>query len=170
MDHPATQYGNASAWLKLKSPSSWLILVPVDFERDDVGKARRRKLSADTARVFTWLGGCAISATGRYRLASGLCLQSRTRRWCSTTWNLPRHSPKSKQLEAERTEQLKKIDERSVSRFRGRLDFSDSSLNPGFGCHQKTSISRRSHVRFGRAVQDSRPDTLVFMLSTLSTS
>ncbi len=68
-----------------------------------------------------------------------------------------------RQLETERTEQLKKIDEHSVSlsnrltlqRFFARTDFVPS----------KTSISRRSRPSSAATFNDSRTETLVFMLS-----
>jgi methyltransferase (TIGR00027 family) len=74
VDHPATQ-----AWKRERLAEAqialppWLILVPVDFERDDVGeKLARRRLSAELARVFHLARGCALSDTGRYRPHSGL--------------------------------------------------------------------------------------------------
>ena len=74
VDHPATQ-----AWKRQRLAEAqialppWLIFVPVDFERDDRGReTRRRRLSAELARVFHLARGCAISDTGRYRPHSGL--------------------------------------------------------------------------------------------------
>ena len=71
MDYPATQ-----AWKRQRLAEAqialppWLILVPVDFEQGR--EARRRRLSAELARVFHLARGCAISDTGRYRPHSGL--------------------------------------------------------------------------------------------------
>jgi O-methyltransferase involved in polyketide biosynthesis len=77
-------------------------------------------------------------------------------------------SEELRQLEKERTEQLEKIDNvrKAVSsrpalqRFFARTDFVPS----------KTSISRRSRPGSAAPFKDSRPDTLAFMLSTLSTN
>src|SRR5580704_9333441 len=73
VDHPATQ-----AWKRQRLGETqialppWLILVPVNFERDDEREARRPRLSAELARVFHLARGCAVPDAGRYRPHSGL--------------------------------------------------------------------------------------------------
>lgn len=74
VDHPATQ-----AWKRQRLAEAqlalppWLILVPVDFERDDLGgDACRRRPSAELARVFHLARRCAVSDTGRYQQHSRL--------------------------------------------------------------------------------------------------
>jgi hypothetical protein len=76
-------------------------------------------------------------------------------------------SEELRQLEKERTEQLKKIDERSVSRFE-RLALQRFFARTDF-VPSKTSLSRRSRPGSAASLKDSRPDTLAFMSSTLST-
>ena len=55
---PRLRHGNASAWLEAQiALPPWLILVAVDFERDDMGK----KLVAagfqqNSSAFFTWFG------------------------------------------------------------------------------------------------------------------
>ena len=74
-------------------------------------------------------------------------------------------SEELRQLETERTEQLKKIDERSVSRFE------PAGIAAILRSHGFCAIEdRRSRPGSAAPFKDSRPDTLVFMLSTLSTN
>ena len=58
VDHPRCRHGNASAWLKLNSRfRDWLILVPVDFEQDDVGENLvAAGFQQNLPAFFTWLG------------------------------------------------------------------------------------------------------------------
>jgi methyltransferase (TIGR00027 family) len=120
VDHPATQ-----AWKRqclgeaqLALPPE-LILVPVDFEQDDV----RNKLSAagfqqNSPAFFTWLGVVPYLTEDAV---------DRTLDYMSSIQNsevvfdyvepTEVFSEELKQLETERAEQLKKIGERSVSRF-----------------------------------------------------
>ena len=120
VDHPATQ-----AWKRERLAEAqialppWLILVPVDFEREDVGE----KLAAAGFRqrspaFFTWLGVVpyltedAIGRTLDY-------LSSIPNSEVVFDYMEPPEafSGELRQLEKERTEQLKKMGERSMSRF-----------------------------------------------------
>src|SRR5262249_46795209 len=96
VDHPATQ-----AWKRQRlvgaelAPPPWLTFVPVDFEQDDL----QQKLSSagfqrTSAAFFTWLGVVPYLTDDAIGSTLTTWRQSRTRRWCSTTWNLPRHSQK----------------------------------------------------------------------------
>src|SRR5882757_2106182 len=74
VDHPATQ-----AWKRQRLAEAqialppWLILVPVDFERDDVGeKLVAAGFQQNSPAFFHLARGCAISGTGRYWPHSGL--------------------------------------------------------------------------------------------------
>ena len=171
VDHPATQ-----AWKRQRLAEAqialppWLILVPVDFERDDVGK----KLVAagfeqNSPAFFTWLGVVP------YLTQDAI---GRTLDYMSSIQNSEvvfdyveppeAFSEELRQLEKERTEQLEKLmnvrtavsSRLALQRFFARTDFVPS----------KTSISRRSRPGSAAPFKDSRPDTLAFMLSTLSTN
>jgi methyltransferase (TIGR00027 family) len=120
VDHPATQ-----AWKRERLADAqialppWLIFVPVDFERDDV----REKLAAaglepNAPAFFTWLGVVPYLTED----AIGRTLDSIT--------SIPNSevvfdylgpaeafSDELRPIEKERDEQLKKMGERSVSRF-----------------------------------------------------
>jgi methyltransferase (TIGR00027 family) len=73
VDHPATQ-----AWKRQRLAEAqlalppWLILVPVDFERDDLGRCLAAQAFSGTRPRFHLARRCAISDTGRYRQHSGL--------------------------------------------------------------------------------------------------
>ena len=143
--------------------------MPVDFELDDV----REKLAAagfqeNSPAFFTWLGVVP------YLTEDAI---GRTLDYMSSIQNSEvvfdymeppeAFSEELRQIEKDRDEQLKKIGERSVSRFEpagiaaffARTDFAIS----------RTSISSRSCPGSVATFKDSRPDTLALMLSTLST-
>jgi hypothetical protein len=75
-------------------------------------------------------------------------------------------SEESRQLDTERTERLKKLDERSISRFEP-ASVAAILRSRGFSA-VKDINSKRSRHGSAAAFTDSRPDTLVFMLSTRS--
>ena len=120
VDHPATQ-----AWKRQRLAEAqialppWLILVPVDFERDDVGeKLVAAGFQQNSPAFFTWLGVVP------YLTQDAI---GRTLDYMSSIQNSEvvfdyveppeAFSEELRQLEKERTEQLEKIDERSDSRF-----------------------------------------------------
>jgi len=120
VDHPATQ-----AWKRERLAEAqialppWLIHVPVDFERDDVGeKLVAAGFQQNSPAFFTWLGVVP------YLTPNAI---GRTLAYISSIQNSEvvfdyleppeAFSEELRQLEKERTEQLKKIDEHSVSRF-----------------------------------------------------
>jgi methyltransferase (TIGR00027 family) len=93
VDHPATQ-----AWKRLRLAEAqialppWLVFVPVDFERDDLGETLAGAgFQQNSPAFFTSLGVVPYltldAITSAWR-------QSGIRRWCSTAWNRPRHSQK----------------------------------------------------------------------------
>jgi methyltransferase (TIGR00027 family) len=171
VDHPATQ-----AWKRQSLAEAqialppWLILVPVDFERDDVGeKLLAAGFQQNSPAFFTWLGVVP------YLTQDAI---GRTLDYMSSIQNSEvvfdyveppeAFSEELRQLEKERTEQLEKLmnvrtavsSRLALQRFFARTDFVPS----------KTSISRRSRPGSAAPFKDSRPDTLAFMLSTLSTN
>src|ERR1700690_1110976 len=120
VDHPATQ---ASKLERLSETQialpPWLVFVPVDFERDDVGeKLAAAAFQQTSPAFFTWLGVVP------YLTQDAI---SRTLDYMSSIQNSEvvfdymeppeAFSEELRQLERKRTEQLKKMDERSDSRF-----------------------------------------------------
>ena len=120
VDHPATQ-----AWKRQRLADAqialppWLIFVPVDFERDDVGdKLVAAGFKQNSPAFFTWLGVVP------YLTEDAI---GRTLDYMSSIQNSEvvfdymeppaASSEELRQLDTERTERLKKLDERSVSRF-----------------------------------------------------
>jgi methyltransferase (TIGR00027 family) len=120
VDHPATQ-----AWKRQRLADAqialppWLIFVPVDFERDDVGdKLVAAGFQQNSPAFFTWLGVVP------YLTEDAI---GRTLDYMSSIQNSEvvfdymeppaASSEELRQLDTERTERLKKLDERSVSRF-----------------------------------------------------
>jgi methyltransferase (TIGR00027 family) len=120
LDHPATQASKVQrlAEAQIALPP-WLILVPVDFEREDVGeKLVAAGFQQNSPAFFTWLG--VVPYLTQDAIA-------RTLDYISSIQNSEvvfdyleppeAFSEELRQIEKERTEQLRKIDERSVSRF-----------------------------------------------------
>jgi methyltransferase (TIGR00027 family) len=120
MDHPATQASKVQrlAEAQIALPP-WLVLVPVDFERDHVGeKLVDAGFQQNSPAFFTWLG--VVPYLTQDAIA-------RTLDYLSSIQNSEvvfdyleppeAFSEELRQIERERTEQLKKIDEGSVSRF-----------------------------------------------------
>jgi methyltransferase (TIGR00027 family) len=120
VDHPATQAGKLErlAEAQIALPP-WLIVVPVDFEQDYVGeKLVAAGFQQNLPAFFTWLG--VVPYLTHEAIA-------RTLDYMSSVQNSEvvfdymeppeAFSEELRQIEMERTEQLKKIGERSVSRF-----------------------------------------------------
>jgi methyltransferase (TIGR00027 family) len=120
VDHPATQ-----AWKRERLAETqialppWLILVPVDFEGDNVGeKLVAAGFQQNSPAFFTWLGVVPYLTEG----ATGGTLE-----YISSIQNSEvvfdymeppeAFSENLRQLEKERTKQLEKIGESSASRF-----------------------------------------------------
>ena len=120
VDHPATQSWKrqrlASAQIAL---SSCLTLVPVDFERDDVGeKLISAGFQQNSPAFFTWLGVVPYLTQDAISRTLDYMSSIRNSEVVFDYLEPPEaFSDELRQLEKERTEQLKKIDERSVSRF-----------------------------------------------------
>jgi methyltransferase (TIGR00027 family) len=158
VDHPATQ-----AWKRQRLAEAqialppWLILVPVDFERDDVGeKLVAAGFQQNSPAFFTWLGVVP------YLTQDAI---GRTLDYMSSIQNSEvvfdyveppeAFSEELRQLEKERTEQLKKMDERSVSRFEP-AGMAAILRSQGF-CAIEDINFQEIASRFGRAVQGLAP-------------
>ena len=122
-------------------------------------EARRRRLSAELARVFHLARGCAVSDTGRYRPHSGLHVVNPELHVVFDYMEPPEtFSEELKQLEKERTEQLEKIGERSASRFEP-AGIAAILRSHGFCAIEDTNFQEIAS-RFGRAVQGLAPGQL----------
>ncbi|MGA2427550.1 MAG: SAM-dependent methyltransferase [Candidatus Acidiferrum sp.] len=161
VDHPATQ-----AWKRQRLAEAqialppWLTLVPVDFERDDVGeKLVAAGFQQDSPAFFTWLGVVP------YLTQDAI---GRTLDYISSIQNSEvvfdymeppeADSEEVRRLETVRAEQLKKIDERSVSRFEP-AGIAAILRAHGFCAIEDISFEEIAS-RFGRAVQELAPGHL----------
>lgn len=120
VDHSATQAGKRQRMAEAQiSLPPWLIFVPADFEQDHLGeKLVAAGFQQNSPAFFTWLGVVpyltqeAIESTLDY-------IGSIQNSQVVFDYMEPpeRSSEELRQIEKERTEQLKKINERSDSRF-----------------------------------------------------
>ena len=158
VDHPATQ-----AW-KLERLADaqiavppWLILVPVDFERDDVGENLvAAGFQQNSPAFFTWLGVVP------YLTQDAI---DRTLDYMSSIQNSEvvfdyveppeAFSEELRQLEKARAEQLEKIGERSDSRFEP-AGIASILRSHGF-CAIEDINFQEIVSRFGHAVQGLAP-------------
>jgi len=120
VDHPATQAGKLERLAEAQiAPPPWLLLVPVDFERDDVGeKLVGAGFQENSPAFFTWLGVVP------YLTQEAI---GRTLDYISSIQNSEvvfdymeppeAFSEELRQLEKARAEQLEKVGEPSGSRF-----------------------------------------------------
>jgi methyltransferase (TIGR00027 family) len=158
VDHPATQAwkGQRLAEAQIALPP-WLILVPVDFERDDVGeKLVAAGFQQNSPAFFTWLGVVPYLT----RDAIG-----RTLDYMSSIQNSEvvfdymeppqAFSEEMRQLVKERTEQLEKMDERWASRFEP-AGIAAILRSHGFSGIEDISFEEIAS-RFGPAVQGLAP-------------
>jgi len=159
VDHPATQ-----AWKRQRLAETqialppWLILVPVDFERDDVGeKLVAAGFQQNSPAFFTWLGVVpyltqdAIDRTLDY-------MSSIQNSEVVFDYVVPPEafSEELRQLEKARAEQLEKIGERSDSRFAP--DGIASILRShGFCAIEDINFQSRVQVRPRRSRTRARP-------------
>src|SRR6202167_2504070 len=158
VDHPATQ-----AWKRQRLAEGqialppWLILVPVDFERDDVGeKLVAAGFQQNSPAFFTWLGVVP------YLTQDAI---GRTLDYMSSIQNSEvvfdyleppeAFSEELRQLEKARAEQFEKIGERSNSRFEP-AGIAAILRSHGF-CDLEDIDFQEIASRFGRAVQGLAP-------------
>ncbi|HEV2485157.1 MAG TPA: class I SAM-dependent methyltransferase [Terracidiphilus sp.] len=161
VDHPATQ-----AWKRERLAEAqialppWLVFVPVDFERDSVGeKLVAAGFQQDSPAFFTWLGVVP------YLTEDAI---GRTLDYISSIQNSEvvfdymeppdASSEELRQIEKERAEQLKKIDEHSASRFK-QAGIAAILRSHGF-CAVEDIDFQEIASRFGHAVQGLAPGHL----------
>ena len=120
VDHPATQAWKRQrlAEVQIAIPP-WLIFVPVDFERDELGgKLVAAGFEQNSPAFFTWLG--VVPYLTRDAIDRTLAYMSSIRN-AEVVFDYAEppeaSSEELRQLERERTEQLKKIGEGSGCRF-----------------------------------------------------
>ena len=120
VDHPATQAGKrerlAEAAIALPA---WPIFVPVDFERDEVGeKLAAAGFQQNSPAFFTWLGVVPYLTQEAIDRTLDYISSIHDSEVVFDYMEPPEaFSEELRQIEKERTEQLKKMGERSVSRF-----------------------------------------------------
>ncbi len=120
VDHPATQ-----AWKRQRLAEAqitlppWLILVPVDFEQDDVGEQlAAASFQQNSPAFFTWLGVVPYLTQDAIGRTLDYMSSIQNSEVVFDYMEPPEASSEQlRQLDKERTEQLKKMDERSISRF-----------------------------------------------------
>jgi len=161
VDHPATQAWKRErlAEAQIALPPS-LVLVPVDFERDDLGeKLDAAGFQRTSPAFFTWLGVVpyltqdAIERTLDY--LSSIQNSEVVFDYVEAT---EASSQDLRQLETERTKQLERIEERSVSRFEP-AGMAAILLSHGFGSIEDISYQDIAS-RFGAAVPGLAPGHL----------
>jgi methyltransferase (TIGR00027 family) len=161
VDHPATQAGKRQrlAEAQIALPP-WLTLVPVDFERDDLGqKLVAAGFHQNAPAFFTWLGVVPYLTQDTI---------DRTLDYISSIQNSEvvfdyveppeASSEELRQFEKERTEQLKKMEERSISRFEP-AGMAAMLRSHGF-CDVEDIDFQEIASRFGGAVQGLAPGHL----------
>ena len=143
VDHPATQ-----AWKRERlaeaqiAPPPWLIFVPVDFERDDVGeKLVAAGFQPDSPAFFTWLGVVPYLTQDAIDRTLDYIASIQNSEVVFDYMEPPEaFSEELRQIEKARAEQLEKIGERSDSRFEPAAHCSDSSL-ARILCHRRHRFS-----------------------------
>jgi methyltransferase (TIGR00027 family) len=158
VDYPATQ-----AWKRERLAETqialppWLIFVPVDFERDDVGEQLfAAGFQRNAPAFFTWLGVVPYLT----RDAIG-----RTLAYVSSIQNSEvvfdyveppeAFSEELREIEKARAQQLEKIGERQASRFEP-ADMAAILRGHGFGTIEDINFQEVAS-RFGGAVQELAP-------------
>ena len=158
VDHPATQ-----AWKCQRLDAAqitlppWLIFVPVDFERDDVGeKLVAAGFQQNSPAFFTWLGVVPYLTQDAIGTTLDYMSSIQNSEVVFDYMEAPEaFSEELRQLETERDKQLEKIGERSVSRFES-AGIAVILRSHGFSDVEDISFQAIAS-RFGGAVQGLAP-------------
>lgn len=158
VDHTATQ-----AWKRQRLAEAqialppWLIFVPVDFERDDLGeKLTRAGLQPDSPAFFSWLGVVPyLTEDAVVRTLECVASIQNSAVVFDYMESPQAFSEETRQIETERAEQLKKMEERSVSRF-DPAGIAALLRSHGY-CDIEDIGFREIASRFGRAIQGLAP-------------
>ncbi len=158
VDHPATQGGKRQrlAEAQIALPP-WLILVPVDFERDDVGeKLVAAGFQENLPAFFTWLGVVPYLTKDAIGRTLGYISSIPNSEVVFDYMEPPEaFSEGLRQLEQARAERLEKIGERSNSRF-DRDAVAALLRSHGFSAIEDIDFQEVAS-RFGCAVQGLAP-------------
>jgi methyltransferase (TIGR00027 family) len=161
VDHPATQAWKCQrlAGAQIALPA-WLILVPVDFERDDVGeKLVAAGFQQNSPAFFTWLGVVPYLTHDAIGRTLDYMSNIKNSEVVFDYMEPPEaFSDELRQLEKERSQQLNKIDERSGSRF-APAGMAAMLRSRGFRSIEDINFQEIAS-RFGRAVQGLAPGRL----------
>ena len=158
VDHPATQ-----AW-KLKrlaeaqiAPPPWLILVPVDFEQDEVGeKLVAAGFQQNSPAFFTWLGVVPYLTQDAIGRTLDYIASIQNSEVVFDYMEPPEaFSEELRQLEKARAEQLEKMGERSATRFEP-AGIAAILRSHGISAIEDISFQEIAS-RFGHAVQGLAP-------------
>jgi methyltransferase (TIGR00027 family) len=135
----------------------WLILVPVDFERDDVGeKLVAAGFQQNSPAFFTWLGVVPYLTEDAIGRSLDYMSSIQNSEVVFDYLEPPEaFSEELRQIEKQRTEQLKKMDERSVSRSEPAA-LAAILRSHGFSAIEDIDYQEIAS-RFGRAVQGLAP-------------
>jgi methyltransferase (TIGR00027 family) len=161
VDHPATQAEKRQrlAEAQIALPP-WLIFVPVDFERDDVGeKLVAAGFQQNSPAFFTWLGVVPYLTEDAIGRTLDYMSSIKNSEVVFDYMEPPEASSEEvRQLEMQRTEQLKKMDERSLSRFEPAA-VAAILRSHGFSAIEDIHFQEIAS-RFGNAVQGLAPGHL----------
>ncbi len=158
VDHPATQAGKLErlAEAQIALPP-WLILVPVDFERDDLGeKLAAAGFQQSSPAFFTWLGVVPYLTQDAIGRTLDYMTSIQNSEVVFDYMEPPEaFSEELRQIEKARAEQLEKMGERSDTRFEP-AGIAAILRSHGF-CAIEDINFQEIASRFGRAVQGLAP-------------
>jgi methyltransferase (TIGR00027 family) len=158
VDHPATQTWKRErlAEAQIALPP-WLILVPVDFERDDVGeKLVAAGFQQNSPAFFTWLGVVPYLTQDAIGRTLDYMASIPNSEVVFDYMEPPQaFSEEMRELVTKRTEQLEKMDERWASRF-DPAGIAAILRSHGFSDIEDIDF-QEIKSRFGRAVQGLAP-------------
>ena len=161
VDHPATQAWKIErlAEAQIALPP-WLVFVPVDFERDDVGeKLTAQGFQQNSPAFFTWLGVVPYLTQDAIGSTLDYMASIQNSEVVFDYMEPPQaSSDEVRQLEKERAGQLERIEERSDSRFQP-AGMAATLRSHGFSAIEDISFQEIAS-RFGRAVQGLAPGHL----------
>src|SRR5262252_102406 len=154
VDHPATQAWKCQrlAEAQIAIPP-WLVLVPLDFERDDLGgKLVAAGLQQNSPAFFTWLGVVPYLTQGAIGRTLDYMASIQNSEVVFDYMEPPQaFSEQMRELVAKRNEQLEKMDEGWASRFE---PAGIAAILRSHGFSDIEDISFQEIVsRFGRAIQ-----------------
>src|SRR5215471_2055471 len=158
VDHPATQ-----AWKRQRLAEAqlalppWLILVPVDFERDDLGEMLvGAGFQQNSPAFFTWLGVVPYLTQDAIGSTLDYMASIQNSEVVFDYMEPPQaFSEEMRELVTKRTEQLEKMDERWASRFEP-AGMAAILRSHGF-CDIEDINYQEIRSRFGRGVQGLAP-------------